>query len=537
MGTKSTTKGFAILSVSTILVKLLSLVYVPFLILIIGTKGYATYYAAYTIFVFIFVVVTAGIPVTISKQVSELVALNNYKDAIKTFKIARFILLIFGTILTVAMMLFARPLASFINFKTAYLCVLVLSPTVLFTSVSTCYMGYFQGLDNMKPRAVAQLLEQIVNIVFSLLFAALWYKYGLYVACAGGCMGTPISALVSLIYLMVYYHKHKTIDKPLNPEILEVKRISNRGLTRRVLSYGIPITICWGMQYAGNLVDTINNKGRLLASGLSVDKSDILFGNLGKYTTLIGVPLSIITALSAAVLPMIASYAALNNKKEIKRGIDYSFNTAFLVAVPCAMGLAILSEPIYILLGPSFEVGYELMTYGGWILILASLIQIQTIILQSLGRLYKTALNMFLGIVVKVGINYILITNPKINITGALVGSAFGYLIPVVLNKKLIEDTLEIKLSLFHYFKNPFISSLIMGVAAYITHISINYTLSIFMGRYLSNAVATILAIVVSMVVYLYMMIRVGGFRKKDLEVFPSRVVSLIPNSFIKRMS
>ena len=93
---QSTSKGFAILSSATLAVKLLSLLYVPFLSKILGIEGYGIYSSAYVIFVYMYVLTNAGIPVAISKMVSELIATGNYKDAVRTFKIARFLLLILG---------------------------------------------------------------------------------------------------------------------------------------------------------------------------------------------------------------------------------------------------------------------------------------------------------------------------------------------------------------------------------------------------------------------------------------------------------
>ena len=109
--TQSTTKGFAILTTAGFMVKFLSLLYVPFLSKILGGDGIGVYASAYNIFTYMYILTNAGIPVAISKMVSELIALGNYKDAVRTFKIARFLLLILGIVMSILMFVFVGPIA------------------------------------------------------------------------------------------------------------------------------------------------------------------------------------------------------------------------------------------------------------------------------------------------------------------------------------------------------------------------------------------------------------------------------------------
>ncbi|MDV3427780.1 MAG: oligosaccharide flippase family protein, partial [Bacillota bacterium] len=178
MKTQETTKGFAVLSIAALLVKILSLLYVPLLYKIIGEEGYGVYYASYSVFVFIYIVTTTGIPTAISKQVTELISVNNYKDAVKTFKIARVIMIIAGSLMTLLMIIFSKNLAAYVEYDKANYSIIALAPTILFSAVRSAYMGYYQGQDNMTPRAVSQVIEQIINVIFSLLFAYLWVSYG-----------------------------------------------------------------------------------------------------------------------------------------------------------------------------------------------------------------------------------------------------------------------------------------------------------------------------------------------------------------------
>lgn len=546
MKTQSTTKGFAILSAAGMMVKILSLLYIPLLIIIIGEEGYGIYSAAYQVYAFVYVITNSGIPVAISKQVSEFTALKNYKDSVRTFKIARNMLLILGTVMTIFMMIFAMPLAKSTHYPKAYLAILYLSPTILFTSVASAYRGYFQGRGDMKPTAVSQILEQIMNTIFTLLFAYLLLKKGIPLlhiksgveaGCAGGTIGTSLGALASGLFLMGVYEKRKNISMDYDLKNSQGKRTSGRVLIRRVLNYSLPITACVGLQYAGNLIDLANTKSRLLVAGFSDSRATILYGTLVKYQQLLNVPIAIISALSAAILPAIAGAVAVKNKSDVKKGINYALKTCFLVSIPAAVGLAVLNYPIFnMLFSKRYSGGASLMKIGSVVLVLMSVVQIQTTILQSIGKLYVSTLYLMIGIAAKIGINYILIANPSININGAIFGSIVCFAIPLFLNHMNIKKYLDIDFKLFKHAIKPLLSSLLMGIVAYLVWYDANFLLGYIISDYFSNAAATAIAIICGGYVYLLGLITTGGIRKSDLSSLPAKMVRLIPKTLITKV-
>jgi stage V sporulation protein B len=536
MKTQSTTKGFAILSVAGMVVKLISLLYVPMLLYIIGDEGYGVYYVAYSIFAFIYVITNTGLTSAISKLVSELIALRNYRDAAKTFKMARIMLIGIGATMAVLMFLLSKPLAGVMNKPKAYLAIAALAPAVLLTSAASAYRGYFQGRGNMTATAVSQILEQVMNIIFSLLFAFLWSKYGVEAACAGGTVGTTIGALVSVIYLIRYYEKNKTFKVPKAHLQEEVLRYPNRQLAKKLINYAIPLTVNWGLQNAGNVIDNKVTTGRLLDSGLSDADSSIKIGYLGKYQTLIGVPITIISALCAAVLPVISGAAAVNDRVEVKKGIDYAFKTCFLIAMPAAVGLAVISRPIYVSIFPGRSSGDVLMKYGAVVLVFMAIVQIQSTILQSIGKLYLSTLYILAGIVAKIVINYILIGRPEISILGAVYGSMAGFLVPLLLNNYVIKRTLKIRYNLISLAAKPLIAAAFMGVVAYLVQFDIEYVLGYFYKGYFANVLSTMLAVVAAIFAYIYALILLGGITKRDMDIIPARLKRFIPKTLLKRV-
>lgn len=534
MKEQSTTKGFAALSAAGMMVKILSLLYIPFLRIVIGGEGYGIYSAAYQVYAFVFVLTNSGIPVAISKLVSELIAVRNYRDAVKSFKIARFGLLLIGIVMSALLLVFAMPLANAVHYRKAYLSLAVLTPAVLFTSIASSYRGYFQGRANMTPTAISQVLEQVVNTVFTLVFAAYFMKFGVEVGCAGGTIGTSLGALCSATFLIFYYEKNKKFKVPKGFSHIEVKRFTTKQLVRRIILYAVPVTICVGMTYAGNLVDLYNTKVRLMAGGFQDTQATILYGFLVIYQQLMNVPIAIITSLSAAILPAISAAAAVRNKKLVKGRIDYSFRLCFLVALPSAVGLAVLSEPIFSLF--KCNGGSYLMTYGSVVLILMSVMQIQTTILQSIGRLFTATYYSVIGIAFKITVNYFLIAIPKINILGAVFGSIVGFLIPVILNHRIIKKSLNIKQNIISQAVKPALSSALMGIAVYIIYFNLHVLFNIVKRGYVSNAFATILSVIVGGYVYLFCLIITGGITRKDLESIPKKLVRFFPRFMLKKV-
>lgn len=535
---QSTTKGFAVLSAAGMMVKILSLLYIPFLLRIINDEGYGIYNAAYQVYVFVYVLTNSGIPVAISKLVSEFIAVKNFRDAVKSFKIARFMLLIIGLLMSLFMIIFAYPLAGVLHFPKSGLAILALSPSILFTSVASAYRGYFQGRGNMVPTAVSQVIEQIMNTIFTLVFAALLLKYGIPAACAGGTIGTTLGAFFSALYLIVFYENNKKVHVQRHNynEESSVKH-SSKQIARKIISYGIPITICVGMTYAGNLVDLMNTKTRLLAAGFTDTKATINYAYLVKYQQLLNVPIAIITALSMAILPAISGAAALKDKKSVVEKINYAFRLCFIVAIPSAVGLAVLSFPIFkFLYTAAYANGSRLLLYGSAVLVLVSVMQIQTTILQSVGKLYTATFYSVLGIVFKITANYFFIAIPSINILGAIFGSIIGFSIPVLLNHKVIKKQLRIKIKFLSQAVKPIISAAFMGLVAYIIHFDSMYLLKFLGDGYIVNSVATIAAVVAGAYTYMLGLILTGGITKKDIDTLPSRFTRLIPGFMVKRI-
>lgn len=529
--TSSTTRGFAILSIAGILAKLLSLLYVPLLQSIIGIEGYGIYAKTYEVFVFFYALTNLGMQTAIAKYVSELTTLGHHKDALRTFKIARTLLLTVGIVLTTILMATADFVATKSDNPNIVYGLIALAPAIAITSVLCAYRGYFQGKNLMTPLAISTVLEQFFNAFISLIFAAFLVKYGVSLGSAGGTIGTSIGALIAVYFLIYIYYK-KNLYKEAHKSDKSLKRIRTSRIIKKLLMYGFPITLSAGLQNLGALIDMFIVNARLLVGGVTHSQADVLYGVLGFYKTLLYVPLIIITALATAVLPIITRAYVLKDRKGIKDNLIFTIRISFIIAIPAALALSMLSKEIYIVLFNTIE-GNKLMFFGSIVVVFMALVQIQSTVLQSISKFYFLLVSLSIGIILKIISNYILIGIPSINIYGAVLGGIFCFLIPSIINHYKICSVVKVRISLIRLAIQPIIGSLCMGVVIYITQTIFNKIGFSGTGR-TKEIIPLAILITLGGITYLYAMICLGGIRKREINAVSPKILRLMPK-FMKR--
>lgn len=527
---QSLAKGVMILTIAMMATKALALFYTPFMNLILGAEAYGIYSSSYTIFTYMYTIANSGVQSAIAKIVSELEAKENFRDAEKSFRAARFIFIIVGVVLALFLFVFARPLSNLFSSESSVLAITCLAPGILFTALMCAYKGYFQGIGNMTAISIALVGEQILNIVFSLFFAAIFIKKGGEYGAAGGTVGTLVGALVAALYLMWAYGRTKKHKKSaVNGS--NVKRLSNNRIIKTILKYSIPITVGCAIQQSGTIVDLKIVKSRLFHNGLAQKVVESQYGFLNQYNTLISVPMAIIGALATAILPAISRVHTLNDKKQLRFSIKSTYRVTFMIAVPCAVGLTALAFPIARILGYDAMVA-DLLIYGGWVVILYALSLIQTSILQGMGKMTLVTVYSAIGIVVKIIANYVLVGNPNIGLVGAVIGNAGCYLVMVLLFQMRINKSLG-RIKMLPSLLKPLMASIVMGVAAFLTYRGFIWAFGVIISGYILNAVALILTIAISILIYGITLIIFGGIRQTDLRVIPARLVRFIPENIL----
>ncbi|MBB6714379.1 putative polysaccharide biosynthesis protein [Clostridium gasigenes] len=531
-------RGFLILSIAGILGKILSALYVPFLKGILGPGGYGIYAVGYDIFIFLIAVSSLGAQPAVTKVVTELRVLGNGKDALRAMKVARKYLALMGGALTIIFVLLSVPIAKIFNADKSALSFKFLAPAIFLAAILAAYRGYMQGIEDMKSLAISQVLEQLFNVILSLVFAFLLLKASnkdLAWGSAGGTIGTSLGAIVAIVYILYIYEKRNYEDEA-NDITTTKKKVSEKKILKKLVIYGLPITIVAAMQNFAGIVDALTVGNRLIFAGFTDVDKDIYYGYLNQYKTMIYVPLTIITALGTSIFPRIIQAFIERNRKDLRRQMSYAFRLTYIISIPSAFGLAILSKEIYgFLFNDTFK--YELLMFGSGVLILMSITTIQNVILQGINKMYLIMVTAGLGLIAKLLCNYFLVGIININIMGAVIGNFLAFGIPAVINHIKLQKTFKIKIPIIKQSIVPLISSIVMSFTIIFIRIPLFRLFSILgvEGR-LVTAIGTMILMAIGGVVYLVVMVYFGGIRKIDLDMVSPRLYTLMPRGIRKQL-
>ena len=512
-------KQAAILAAASMIVRFIGFLYRVPMTAIIGDTGNAIYSAGYQVYNFLLILSSAGLPAAIGKMVSERLALKQYRNAHRVFIVSLWFSGTMGFIFMALLIIFANPIAvNICKIPGAYYTLISLAPTIFIVGIMSVLRGYFQGMNNMVPTAFSQIVEQLFNAVFSVLLAFIFVKYSVALSAAGGTAGTGIGALAGLIVmLLVYWLNAKKIRKRYSKPVVGYEIETSGRILKILLSTAVPIIIGTAIYSITNLVDMSMVMSRLLQSGaFTAEEAEKLYGQLqGKYVVLSTLPVAISTSIATAAVPNIAASMVLKDKKSVEKKINTAIKISMIISIPAAIGMAVLADQILLMLFPTVPEGGSLLRIGSISIIFLALSQIVTGTLQGIGKVKIPAINAFWGAVTKVIFNYVLIIIPAINVKGAVISTIACYVVASLLNLFALKRITKMRLNLMDLLFKPLFASLVMGAVCFGSYKGVFMVIS-------SNTLATIVAVLISMAVYFFVMIFIKGILKEDLYMLPA---------------
>ena len=509
--------GAAILAAGVVIMKVLGAIYKIPLGNILGDEGYAHFLVAYNIYSVFLTLATAGLPVALSRMISEANTMNCPNQVRRIFSVAWWTFFVLGVACTLIMALFPTQLADMLSDIEAAKSIFVLSPAVLLVCLTSAYRGYCQGHENMTPTTVGQVLEVLAKVVAGLALA--WYLTGsghtLSTSSAGAIFGVTVGSLVALAYMFIYKRRHYR-DGASGTDMPE----SRGKVLRTLLRVAIPITLGSSVLSLINLIDSGLCMGRLQdAAGFSYQEATVLYGVYGKAQTLYNLPASFITPLTISVVPAIAAAMVLHHSKDASRIAENSMRIAVVVALPMGVGLSVLAQPIMDTVYPdSHASGGVLLTIMGVASFFVCMALMMNAILQAGGNEKYPIYSMIAGGAVKIGVNWVLVANPEINIVGAPIGTLCCYAVMCVMDFAFICKCLPERPSLGRILLRPAIACAAMGLTAWAV-----YGLgSGFLGAgRLYTAVAMVLAIGAAVIVYFVLVVVLRAITYEDMKLIP----------------
>ena len=511
-------KGVMALMFSQVIIKLLGLVSKIYLTNKkgFGDVGNGIYGSGYQIYAMLLTISSIGVPNAISKLISEKVAVDNYKGAHRIFRIA---LLVFGIIgLTGTLILFfgAGAIANAIEVPEATLSLQVLSPSITFVTIASVLRGYFNGLDKVSVTAKSQSLEQVFKTVITI--TAVWFiglETGLNTTlmAAGANLATTLSVLLSFLYIIIYYRDFRKIVIPKIKQDVNYKTERVKKIVKNILIVSIPITLSAIMSTLSKVVDIVT-----VVKGLKAFLPDTLakaqYGILsGKVDTLATLPLSFNIAFATALVPSVSALMAKKDEKTASKRISLSLLITMIIGLPCTFGMMVFAGPILNLLFPNAPDGGFLLQIFSLTIVFAVLMQTTNGALQGLGRIMVPAITSFIGVMLKLILNLVLVPNPSFGVNGAAIASVVNNFFAFFLSFIVLRKTIKLNLNFMKFIFKPIIATFAMCVCSY-------YLYTILVGI-ISVKIATILSIIIAVIIYLVMVIILKIFDEDEITMIP----------------
>jgi stage V sporulation protein B len=518
--------GAAILAAGVVIIKVLGAIYKIPLRNIIGETGYGYFYAAYTIYNFFLTISTAGLPVALSRMISEANTLGKPRQARRTFLVALATLGALGCVFTLLMFLFPTEMAvAFVSKANVSQCVYAISPSVLLVCLTSAFRGYIQGNGNMKPTTVGQVLEVLVKVVVGLALAIWFTRLGksVPVSAAGAIFGVSVGSLAALVYMFGSYMKEYRGPAMQACAAADDEPESVGRTLWRFIRIGVPITLGASVMSLFSLIDTkLINMQLPHVPGIGPALADELYGAYSTMSTLYNLPAAFITPMSIAVVPAISAAAVRHARGEVSGITESSLRISAVIAMPMGAGLAVLARPIIMLMFPdSNAAGPAILTYLGVASVFVCIALVSNAILQADGKETLPIVSMIIGGLVKIGCNLLLVSRPEINILGACIGTVACYGVICVLNCIFISRSMKVSPHYGRAFLPPLVSSLVMSACAWAVYGLASRVLRVPEHGRLMLIVALGAAIVIAVVVYVVMVVVTHSVTLEDMKLIP----------------
>lgn len=507
-------QGAAILTLSTIIVKVIGLFYKVPLQNIVGPSGFGYFTTAYDIYSILLMFSTTGIPVAISKLVAESVALSDERKAEAYYLVAYKLLIGIGTAGMLIMILFSKQL-SFLasNTTDARYAIMVLAPAVLFMCMISAKRGFFQGKSNMMPTAISQMIEAVCKAFFGIVvsYIIMTKTKNAPLAAGGAIIGVTIGEVCAAAYMSVS-KRRVTKSNPIANE--------RSGLVlRRILLIAVPITVgSVGLQMINFFDSAIYMRRLTSVLGMSQYDADELKGIYNFGQSIFNMPCSLILPLTISLLPVLSSFYQVNDTVNVRKAEKTALKITFIIACPCAIGISFLAQPIIQLLCSNYtleniQVSTSILRYLGIAVIFNAVVLVTNTMIQAKGNVQVPVVHMMIGGLMKLIIDYILTAQANFNIVGAAIGSLCCYLIIAILNICYLHRGSSLSRQFLLTCLKPLIAALLMGGAGCFVYFGI------MSGDYsFQNCV---IAIGASAMIYFILILCSHVLTKDDLEFMP----------------
>ena len=519
----------SILAIAGIIVRLIGMLYRIPLANYIGDEGNGYYSAAYNIYSIMLILSSYSLPVAVSKMVSARLARGQYRNARKILRAALFYATIVGGVGFCALWFGSGFFAEHvIKMPYSAYALKVLAPTVWGMAYLGVLRGFFQGHSTMVPTAVSQIFEQIVNAVISLLAAKSLFdlgvksnlvygstEYSYAFGAAGGALGTGAGALTALILFVGLYLMYRP---KMKRRIRKEQGTSAEGygmITSTLFLTVVPIIVSSSLYNSSTVIDNVLF-GQIM-TGLGEAKQIASQWGIysGKYHLLFNIPVAVANSLSSSLIPALSRAVAEKDRKQTLNRIASAIRFSMIIAIPSAVGLAVLAAPISNLLFPGRDNTdlIKMTCYGSSAVVVYSLSTVTNAVLQGINRMKTPIRNAGISLVLHTVILFVMLRYLHMGIYGVLYANILFALFICILNARAIARFKRYRQEVKKTFLIPMVASAVMGAAAFGVY---RAAYSIF-----GNLISTGISVLVAVAVYFVLLILLKGVDAQELRSMP----------------
>ncbi|MBQ7161241.1 MAG: polysaccharide biosynthesis C-terminal domain-containing protein, partial [Clostridia bacterium] len=439
------------------------------------------------------------------------------------------------------MIVFSKVFSNLYNLPAMYTSVIAIAPTLFFICISSTVRGYFQGYQLMTPTAISEVIESLgkllIGVALSIIVMHPYMKlFGNETAEADipvelfpkasslAVLGLTIGVFISMCYLLV--KRFKFNDAEYNAEFVrpDSNRLpvrSDKTILKTLIIIAVPVMISASMMSFANMLDGMIISTRLKSFGLDeVVRAKISGAIKNQVVTFFNMPPALIYPISASLVPYISTLRNTGTRRDMHRVMNSAVKVTSMIALPCALGMSVLSGPIIQLLfntseNPA-EMAYStatLLSVQALAVFFLALYSITTAFLQAHGYERKPIISVFCGVVVKLLSSFILIGIPGIQILGAPIGTLLCYITITVVNFFFVAKHIRFLPRFGNTFIRPLISAVICAGSALLVY----KLLSLISA----SRIMVIIAIAVAALVYAVCIFVTRTITKEDMLLLP----------------
>lgn len=508
--TRQLWKGAIILTIAAIVTKILSATYrVPYQN-IAGDIGFYVYQQVYPFYSVAFILSLYGFPVAISKVISEQTARDPLFPSEQYVLFIAKRLFVIALFCSLSLFILAPFLAELMGDTKLIHLLQLIALTFLSTPFLASFRGYFQGLEQMTPTAISQVIEQSVRVVFILFLSYFFisHGYGAYGAGFGAVIGSVIGAFCGAGVLTIYYIKKKSDKKTIETKTaFPIKDILINGIYFSLSSLVLVIF---------QLVDSLTLLRLLYEYGLTEHTAKVVKGTFDRGQPLLQLATLVVTAFSLTIVPLISRVVASNEWHKAKTYSEVSIRLTLFIGLCAAIGLAIIIEPVNAMLFTNRN-GSSALFVLSFAIVFSSLIVTTAAIMQGFDRMKIAAFHLVIGVMSKLALNVVLVLN--LGIIGAAMSTVISLALIAVINLiYLYRKNLVHLPKLKNVFSIVLTIAMMIGVTSLWKYIGEHY---LFSTSRMSEMMLALSSVAIAVTVVFIFMIRFEVFTKEEVRTIP----------------